>query len=102
MLDGCSQLALDIQAGKEDTDWSEVDDSEIKKAMRSKDDWVNKLGIIHNEFIQYEALVTTWNPAGISDEESDYSQIDGQFAVVKRALEAAVEAVESEDLSRNL
>ena len=42
-----------------------MDDSKIKKVMRSKDDWVKKLSALKDEFIQYEVLVQTGHQASV-------------------------------------
>ena len=86
-LDGCSQLALDIQAGKDNGEWAEGDDCEIKKAIRSKVDWVKKLRTVKKEFIQYEVLLTTRTPGKVSHEEGELCQLATRFDMMKRAVE---------------
>ena len=102
VLDGCSQLVLDVDAGKDDLEWKAAEDDTVRKAMRSKESWLKKMDLLADEFIKYEVLIKTWDSGQAMDDESEYSQLQNQFDVTKRAVEKAVEEVELEDMSRNL
>ena len=102
VLDGCSQLVLDIDAGKDDLEWKAADDDTVRKAMRSKESWLKKIDLLGDEFMKYEVLIKTWDSGQTTDDKSEFSQLKNQYDVTKRAVEKAVEEVEVEDISRNL
>ena len=92
-MESCSQLAVDILPGEFD-EWSLVSDDEVRKAIRSKEDWVRRITKVQNEFINYEILVDY--------DFGDYVEISIPIALVRRAVDNAVEEVEKEAVDRNL
>ena len=96
----CAQIGLDVQ--RDDDSWQDATDDDIRKAMRSKEDWMKRLAKIKEEYIQYETLVSTWSPTLLVDSEGEYCQIRSQYELVIRAVEAVVDTVEGQDNARGL
>ena len=62
VVNGTSQLAVDIQPSVNNDDWSAMGDDAIRKAMNAKKQWVKRLENMEDEFLKYKTLVSTWSP----------------------------------------
>ena len=67
---GCSQLVVDVHAGDGIDDWTGASDEKIRKAMNSKEGRLKKIHSLHEEFLRYKTLITTWSPEMLDDEQS--------------------------------
>ena len=102
VMNGTSQLALDVQPSEGNVDWSAVGDDAIRKAMNAKKQWVKRLESMGEEFLKYKTLVSTWSPGSMDDSQGEFRQLEEHVELVRAAVEEAVEKVEKEDKLRNL
>ena len=102
VMAACSQLVTDVQASEDDDDWTRVDDDDIRKAMRAKQNWEKMMTDVQEEYMRYKTLVVTFLPGSMSNDESSFRQLTDHFELAKKIFEDAVEAIEREDARRNL
>ena len=94
VMNGTSQLALDVLPSGDDVDWSAVGDDAVKKAMKAKKQWVKRLENMDDEFLKYKTLVSTWSPESLDDSQSDFKKLAEQLNIVRTAVEKAVESTQ--------
>ena len=102
VMNGTSQLAVDIQPSEDNYDWAAVGDDVVRKAMNAKQHWVKRLENMDEEFLKYKTLVSTWSPESLDDSQSEFKKLEEQLDIVRTAVEEAVKSVEKEDNERNL
>ena len=90
VLQGCSQLVVDVNAIDDLDNWKAKEDDAIRKAMGSKAVWLKKAHDMQEEFLRYKTLMATWQPEALEDEESEYSQLKDHFELAKKAVEEAI------------
>ena len=82
--------------------WEEADDRHVQEAMRQLQTWNDRKLKIGEQFLEFQAMMETWQPSQVSTPGSDFQRLKKEVKDFEKDLVRTIGAIKNQDEERNL
>ena len=82
--------------------WEEADDRHVQEAMRQLQTWNDRKLKIGEQFLEFQAMMETWQPSQVSTPDSDFQRLKKEVKDFEKDLVRTIGTIKNQDEERNL